>query len=63
MARMRKTTRVAFDAVLTIMLVFEMFIQYTGDFLHEVVGICTLCRKNCPLSAPLCDKPYEYGLL
>ena len=38
MARMRKTTRVAFDAVLSVMLVFEMFIQYTGDFLHEVVG-------------------------
>lgn len=38
MARMKKTTRIAFDAVLSIMLVFEMFIQYTGDFLHEVVG-------------------------
>jgi flagellar biosynthesis GTPase FlhF len=38
MARMKKTTRVAFDAVLSVMLVFEMFIQYTGDFLHEVVG-------------------------
>ena len=38
MARMKKTTRIAFDAVLSVMLVFEMFIQYTGDFLHEVVG-------------------------
>ena len=26
-------------------------------------GICTLCRKQCPLSAPKCDKPYEAGLL
>ena len=26
-------------------------------------GICTLCRKNCSLSAPQCDKPYEFGLL
>lgn len=26
-------------------------------------GICTLCRKQCPLSAPLCDKPYRAGLL
>ena len=38
MARMKKTTRIAFDAVLSIMLIFEMFIQYTGDFLHEVIG-------------------------
>ena len=38
MTRMKKTTRIAFDAVLSIMLIFEMFIQYTGDFLHEVVG-------------------------
>ena len=38
MARMKKTTRIAFDAVLSVMLIFEMFIQYTGDFLHEVVG-------------------------
>ena len=28
-----------------------------------VTGTCTLCRKNCPLSAPKCDKPYEAGLL
>ena len=26
-------------------------------------GICTLCRKQCPLSAPKCDKPYEAGLI
>ena len=26
-------------------------------------GICTLCRKQCPLSAPKCNKPYEAGLL
>ena len=26
-------------------------------------GICTLCRKQCPLSAPKCDKPYLEGLL
>ena len=35
----KKTVRVALDAMLTIMIVFEMFIQYTGDFLHEVVGL------------------------
>ena len=26
-------------------------------------GICTLCRKQCPLSAPKCDKPYQAGLI
>lgn len=26
-------------------------------------GICTLCRKQCPLSAPKCNKPYEAVLL
>lgn len=26
-------------------------------------GICTLCRKQCSLSAPKCDKPYAAGLL
>ncbi len=26
-------------------------------------SICTLCRKQCPLSAPKCDKPYEAGLI
>ena len=34
----KKTVRVLLDAVLTVMIVFEMFIQYTGNFLHEVVG-------------------------
>ncbi|MBO4353049.1 MAG: cytochrome b/b6 domain-containing protein [Eggerthellaceae bacterium] len=34
----KKITRVALDVVLTSMIVFEMFIQYTGDFLHEVMG-------------------------
>ena len=29
----------------------------------SVSGICTLCRKQCPLSAPRCDKPYQAGLL
>ena len=28
-----------------------------------VSGICTLCRKQCSLSAPKCNKPYEAGLL
>jgi hypothetical protein len=26
-------------------------------------GICTLCRKLCPLSNPRCDKPYRAGLI
>ena len=26
-------------------------------------GICTLCRKNCPLSSPKCNKPYAAGLI
>ncbi len=26
-------------------------------------GICTLCRKQCPLSAPQCNKPYAAGLI
>ena len=34
----KKTVRVIFDVLLTIMIVFEMFIQYTGNFLHEVIG-------------------------
>ena len=29
----------------------------------EVTGICTLCRKQCPLSAPRCNKPYDAGLI
>ena len=28
-----------------------------------VEGICTLCRKRCPLSAPQCNRPYEAGLI
>ena len=28
-----------------------------------VTGNCTLCRKNCPLSSPRCNKPYEAGLI
>ena len=34
----KRTTRVVIDVVLTIMIVFEMFIQYTGQTLHEIVG-------------------------
>lgn len=28
-----------------------------------VTGNCTLCHKNCPLSAPQCNRPYEVGLI
>ena len=34
----KKAMRVAVDVALTLMIVFEMFIQYTGNFLHEVIG-------------------------
>ena len=34
----KKTMRIVLDAMLTVMLVFEMFIQFTGEFLHEVIG-------------------------
>lgn len=34
----KKTVRVALDVMLTLMIVFEMFIQFTGEFLHEIVG-------------------------
>ena len=34
----KKALRVVLDVLLTLMIVFEMFIQYTGWFLHEVVG-------------------------
>lgn len=34
----KKATRMAIDVALSIMIVFEMLIQFTGDFLHEVVG-------------------------
>ena len=29
----------------------------------SISGICTLCRKQCSLSAPKCDKPYNAGLI
>lgn len=35
----KKGLRVALDIALTVMIVFEMFIQFTGEFLHEVIGI------------------------
>ena len=31
--------RLVFDLLITALLVFEMFFQLTGDFLHEVVGV------------------------
>lgn len=34
----KKTMRVALDVAMTIMIVLEMFIQFTGEFLHEVIG-------------------------
>ena len=34
-----------------------------SDDSSTVFGTCTLCRKQCPLSAPQCDKPYRAGLL
>jgi len=34
----KKITRIALDSALTMMLVAEMFIQFTGVFLHEVIG-------------------------
>lgn len=34
----KKVTRVVLDVALTAMIVAEMFIQYTGTFLHEVIG-------------------------
>ncbi len=35
----------------------------SADSLSTASGICTLCHKKCPLSAPKCDKPYREGLL
>ena len=35
----------------------------SGDSSSTAAGICTLCRKQCPLSAPKCNKPYAAGLL
>lgn len=29
----------------------------------ESAGICTLCHKQCSLSSPRCDLPYQYGLI
>jgi len=34
-----------------------------GSSSGSASGICTLCRKNCPLSAPKCNRPYTAGLL
>ena len=34
-----------------------------SDNTSTVLGTCTLCRKQCPISAPQCDKPYREGLL
>lgn len=34
----KKIARIALDSALTVMLVAEMFIQFTGVFLHEVIG-------------------------
>lgn len=36
MSKLRR--KLAFDAVLTILLVFEMLYQFTGNFLHEAIG-------------------------
>ncbi len=35
----------------------------SGTSSSSNTGICTLCRKQCSLSAPQCNKPYERGLL
>lgn len=29
----------------------------------QATGTCPLCPKNCPLSAPRCNRPYEAGLI
>ena len=29
----------------------------------DTSGICTLCRKYCPLSAPQCGRPYQQGII
>lgn len=34
----KKALRVALDVLMTVMIVFEMLIQFTGEFLHEVMG-------------------------
>ena len=37
--------------------------QSTSESASTSASICTLCRKQCPLSAPKCDKPYAAGLI
>ena len=37
--------------------------QSTSESATTSAAICTLCRKQCPLSAPKCDKPYAAGLI
>lgn len=29
----------------------------------QVTGTCPICPKNCPLSSPRCNRPYEAGLI
>ena len=38
MAKVSHKTKMALDVVLTLLIVFEMLIQYTGNFFHEVMG-------------------------
>ena len=38
MKTVSQKTKIVLDIVLTVLLVFEMLIQYTGNFLHEVMG-------------------------
>ena len=33
------------------------------DASSAISGTCPLCRKNCPLSDPQCNRPYQEGLL
>ena len=35
--------RILYDIVLTVVLVFEMLYQFTGDFAHEIVGALFFC--------------------
>lgn len=34
----KKAVRIVLDTILTVTIVFAMFIQFTGEFLHEVIG-------------------------
>ena len=34
----KKAVRIVLDTILTVAIVFAMFIQFTGEFLHEVIG-------------------------